>query len=243
VRRLLHHPTRTLATLGVLASGLALAQPAFEAATIKPDTSSAPESGGFEHGRLTLRNATLRHLVGAAYNVRIDLLRGGPKWVDTDRFDVTAKADPTTSEETSRIMLQTLLAERFKLVIRHQQTPMPVFLLTVDKHGPKFHESPADSTERAGCVGTAPLNCHKRSMADLADALRRYATGLDLPVVDGTGLEGRYDFQLSFAETAGSGAPLIFDALREQLGLKLQKAKRPIDFLVIDRAEPLSPEN
>jgi uncharacterized protein (TIGR03435 family) len=251
-------PTLTYWSLVVVTSLGLVAQPAFEVAVIKANTSSDPESGDIEHGRLTIRNASLRHLIGAAYNVRIDLLKGGPNWVDNDRFDVIAKADPTTSEDISRIMLRTLLAERFRLAVHHEQRLTPVFVLKVARNGPKLQQSAAGTPDRAGCIGSAPLTCHKRSMADLAETLRRHATGIDIPVVDETGLTSRYDFKLFFAATSpASGASpgatepaveapagvSIFAALREQLGLELQKARRPIDFLIIDHADRVPVEN
>ena len=222
---------------------------AFEVAAVKVNKSSEPESGSFQHGRLTINSATLRHLIGAAYDVRIDLVAGGRSWVDTDRFDIDAKADPKTSEATSRVMLQGLLAERFKLKVHSEKRLRRVFLLTVAKGGPKLRESPTESPERSRCAGTAPLTCYKRTMADLADVLPRISSGIDIPVVDETGLKSRYDFTLAFAQPPGhgetgaspeasyDGGVSIFDALRQQLGLKLKSAKRSIEFLVIDRVE------
>ena len=134
--------------------------PAFEAATIKVNASSDPESGDFVHGRLTLHRAPLRDLIGSAYGIRNDLIQGGPKWVETTRFDVAAKADPATAEATSRLMLQTLLAERFRLIVHRGESVTSVYVLKVAKNGPKLQPSPPDSRARKGCVGSAPLICH-----------------------------------------------------------------------------------
>jgi uncharacterized protein (TIGR03435 family) len=109
----------SLVFAAIVASFAQTGSPAFEAARIKADKTSDTESGELEHGRYTVHHATIRHLVGAAFNIQVDLVKGGPDWVDNDRFDVAAKADPATSESTSRLMLTTLLAERCKLAVHH----------------------------------------------------------------------------------------------------------------------------
>jgi len=172
----------------------------FEVASVKVNHSSEPESGGFEHGRLTIRAAALRHLVASAYEVRVDLVTGGPGWVDTDRFDVDAKTVPNASEHMSRVMLQDLLSERFKLTVRREKRMRPVLLLTVAKGGPKLQKSREDSDVKSRCFGTHPLTCSKRTMAEFADVLPRISSGIEIPVVDETGLNGRYDFKLLFAQ-------------------------------------------
>ncbi len=162
-------------------------------------------------------------------------LRVGRGWVDTGRFDIDAKTGSAVPEAASRLMLRTLLAERFKLAVHREKRSRPVFLMTVVKKGSKLRESAADSTERSRCVGTGPITCYKRTMAQFADLLARISSGTEIPVIDETGLRGRYDFKLTFASSAADGVTL-FDALQQQLGLKLRSAKRPIEFLVIDRA-------
>jgi uncharacterized protein (TIGR03435 family) len=215
----------------------------FEAATIKIDTTSTSETGGFEHGRLIIQWPTLRHLVGAAYSIPVSEVRGGPKWVDTTRFDVSAKGDEKASEADSRLMLRALLAERFHLRVHNQDQPERVYLLQVGPHGPKLQESTGNSTAPSGCFGV--MTCRKATMVTLARALRASGTGVDAPVVDETGLKGSYDFTLQFVSGAAENAdgPTIFDALQEQLGLKLQATKRPVNVLVIDDAQPLSGQN
>jgi uncharacterized protein (TIGR03435 family) len=240
----------TAAALLLAASTVLFAQPAaptFEAATIKVDTSSDPETGTFEHGRFILHNASLKDLIGSAYDLRNDFLRGQPGWVNTVRYDVSAKADPAASGDSARVMLRVLLAERFALRLHHEQRQTPVLVLKVAKHGPKLQSADANSTGRVGCLGAAPLTCHKVTTATLALALRAHATGIDIPVIDETGLKGSYDVKLvySLPERSGTNAPdsvTIFEALQQQLGLKLEKAKRPMDFLVVDHVEPLAAE-
>lgn len=229
-----------------LSSQTATPPPAFEVATIKPDPLADGESGGFEHGRLTIRGAPLRHLIGAAYEMRIDLVQGGPSWVDTTLFAVEAKTDPSASEATSRLMLRTLLAERFKLKVHAEDKPTSVFVLKLAKNGPKLEESAAASQERPGCFTGSRMRCRRVTMATFCDALRRLSTGVDVPVVNETGLTGRYDFEIHFALQSNGDTtekPTIFVALRDQLGLELHGTKRPIGIVAIDRVEPLRPEN
>jgi len=233
--------------------------PRFDVASVKVNHSSGPQSGGFSHGRLTIHGETLKHLVGAAYDTRVDLVTGGPSWVDTDRFDIDAKADPDSSEHLSRVMLQALLTERFALTVHREERMRRVFVLTVMDGGPKLKKASEDASSRR-CVGTHPLTCTKRTMAEFADVLRRIPSGIDVPVVDETGLDGRYDFQLTFAEAnfrsadgPGTEVPVpskqrnedvpIFEAVQAQLGLKLKDAKRPVEFLVIDRVNRVPIEN
>jgi uncharacterized protein (TIGR03435 family) len=154
--------TILLSVVGVASLGLLAQQakpPAFEVATLKASKSFGPESGDFENGRLTLRNAPIRHLVGAAYDMRVDRVVGGPGWIDADHYDVEGKAEPSTTEATSRLMLQTLLVERVGLRAHRESRLTPVLVLTVDKNGPKLQKSDANSPQRPGCIlaGTTRL--------------------------------------------------------------------------------------
>jgi uncharacterized protein (TIGR03435 family) len=175
----------------------------------------------------------------------VDLVKGGPDWVDNDRFDVAAKADPATSESTSRLMLATLLAEQCKLAVHHAAPPTPVFVLTVGKRGSKLRPSTDDPARRQGCFGNDPMICHKVKMPRLIYVLK-YATG-NTPVVDETGLDGVYDFELYAAPPEQPAEPStgasIFSAVERQLGLKLEGAKRPINTIVIDHVERPLVEN
>jgi uncharacterized protein (TIGR03435 family) len=146
----------------------------------------------------------------------------------------------------SRLMLQDLLSERLKLTVHREKRMRPVLLLTVAKGGPKLQKSREDSDVKSRCFGTHPLTCSKRTMAEFADVLPRISSGIEIPVVDETGLNGRYDFKLLFAQPnsrgeAGSASESpartkdedvpIFAAMETQLGLKLKEAKRPINSL------------
>jgi uncharacterized protein (TIGR03435 family) len=234
--------TGTAIFLGVIGAFAQTADrpPAFEAATIKIGSVSTSETGGFDHGRCVIRWATLRHLVGSAYDTPVYRVVGGPKWVDTTRFDVSAKAEETASEAESRLMLRTFLTEQFHLHVHNEEQSVRVYLLQVDPRGSKLRESTADATVPSGCSGA--MTCRKVTMATLAKALRAHGLGIDVPVVDETGLKGTYDFSLKVAveDANNDNGPTIFRAVRDQLGLRLQASKRPVNFLVIDDAQPLS---
>jgi uncharacterized protein (TIGR03435 family) len=208
------------------------ALPQFEAAEIKPvkPPAGARVSGDFQHGRLFVHNATLHMLVNSAYGTRFDHITGGPGWMDSDLFDIAAKADPATTEAESRLMLRALLEERFHLVSHHEQKTVAAFELHLAKGGPKFELTPEGSTDRQGCYGTPPA-CHRFTLSDLAGMLPNMAPNdIDRPVVDATGLSGRYDIPFP------RGGRFVFESLAAA-GLALEARKTEIDFLVIDRAD------
>ena len=233
-------------------------RPEFEAADVKPNTSPnpAPSKGGFlPGGRVDLPSMTLRQLIAGAYNLQPDMLAGGPKWLDSDRFDIVAKAPPDTSIPALQLMLQSLLAERFKLVLHQEDKVMPVYALVVGKGGSKLRDSSPISGR--SCRWTTierslmRRDCQKTSMAMLAGqlaAMRAY--GIDRPVVDLTGLKGEYDFQFEIDPRNHLGeqrrdpepgapaeaGPTIFDSMA-QLGLKLEARNQAVPVMVIDRAE------
>ena len=128
--------------LAVLLSGAAFAQsaetqPVFEVADVHVSphgTNQYMRGGVMRGGRYELRTASMLDLVGTAYGVDADKVIGGPPWLDTDRFDVIAKAPPNTSPEAMILMLRALLKDRFKLAVHDDRRPMPVYALTVGKH-------------------------------------------------------------------------------------------------------------
>jgi bla regulator protein blaR1 len=241
----------------LLAASAALAQPpAFEVASVKPQPWTG-QGGVYVMVRgntLNAEHASLDDLVEFAYNLRDIQLSGGPAWADrshakladAELYQVIAKAtEPPPSMEVFRQMLQTLLAERFKLQIHHVQKNLPVYSLTVNKGGPKLKESPADSkfSSHMSSRGkfAVQLVTTKISMAQLADTLGPAA---GRPVFDKTGLAASYDFTLEFVgenvaddPDAAAAGPSIFAALPDQLGLKLEPAMAPFDTIVIDHAE------
>lgn len=232
------------------------AQPTFEVAEIKLNRSGNPMSGDFHQaGHLHLTGIPLRFLMAAAWQVKEYAIVGGPKWLDSDRFDVAANSPPGTSIKDVQLMLRSLLIERFRLVVHNGEKVMGVYALVVDKGGPKLQETTAESSDPMGCSGQrerglAHRTCKNTSMALFAEALPGMSPHyIDLPVVNLTGLNGRYDFKLSWQpqQLQGMGAdllgPTIFDAVGNQLGLKLEGRKLPAPTIVIDKIERLDGEN
>jgi uncharacterized protein (TIGR03435 family) len=179
-----------------------------------------------------------------AYEVESYQISGGPAWMDSDRFDINAKAEGETapSKEQLRQMLQRLLADRFHLQFHREKRQRPAYTLMLAKSGPKLKESrAADSSMslRSGAVQTLELS--KATMEQFAAQLSN--SGLDNPVVDRTGLKGVYDIKLTWTPEYG-GTPssdpqtvTIFAALQDQLGLKLEPQQAPVEILVLDRVE------
>jgi uncharacterized protein (TIGR03435 family) len=241
---------------------LAAARPKFdefEVASIKP---ADPETTGrwirmqTAH-QFAAHNHTLKTLIAAAYDVSVQAISGGPAWMDSERYEILAKApgDARPNQNEQMAMLRALLASRFQLSFHREPKEMSIYALTVAKGGSKLKEStmsPDDAPEGPPPLifvvspSTLKLPARYASMDELASVFQRAA--LERPVVDRTGLTGRYDFDLEFAidETLFGGAlgkgsddapkPKLFAALQEQLGLKLEATRGPVSTLVVDRA-------
>jgi uncharacterized protein (TIGR03435 family) len=263
--------------------------PAFDVASVKPD-----KTGGMgvrimfqPGGRFTADNITLKFLIRLAYDVQDFQISGGPPWLNSDRYDIEAKAEgPPESEmrnmteeqrqadmKRRRLMIQALLADRFKLTLHKESKEAPIYALVVAKNGPKMKELPpepppapnADPKDppdkpdpkhmgRGGMrMGRGELTGSGVKLSFLAEAL---SNPLGRTVIDKTGLKGDYDFELKWTPDESQGAgfkppgdappppdpngPSIFTAIQEQLGLKLESQKGPVDLLVIDHAEKAS---
>jgi uncharacterized protein (TIGR03435 family) len=191
-------------------------------------------------GIFTATNVTLKLLISRAYGVAEAQIEGGPAWIETEMYDIAAKADTPLelSREEMRPCLQTLLAGRFALTIHRVTKPGSLYSLVVAKNGPKLaeHSGPGRGGIAASTEGTkAAIAGTKTTMARLAEYLSGFA---GRPVIDNTGLKGEYDFNVEWSNDAtGAGGPSPFAALQEQLGLKVNAIKGPIETIVIDRAE------
>jgi uncharacterized protein (TIGR03435 family) len=240
-----------------IAVGVCSAQipPAFESATIQISKSLDATSGYDTSPRgLSIRNKTLKDCIRLAYNVKVAQLSGGPKWVDTDRYNIEAKSKRPAEEPELMRMLQTLLKERFKLEMRRETKMVPGYAIAVLKTGLKIREvepGPAHANTRRGS-----LRAEAVSMTKLAETLSDL---LGAPVTDSTGVAGVFTFALDWTpEAARPGlssddappsalpdmpeGPSLFAAIQEQLGLKLEGRRGPLDVLIIDRAEkPVHP--
>jgi uncharacterized protein (TIGR03435 family) len=226
-----------------------LTRPTFEVAFVKPG-----EGAGVSYfygcytigavvavipkGRCIFRNATLIGIIAEVYDIpprRIDeLISGGPGWIRTERYNIEAKAEDdsaTTSE--LRFMTQTLLAERFKLTLHEITVESAGYALVVGKNGPRLKASDAGLGAPGTAGGPGSITGYAASMARLANTL---ANRLRQPVVNNTGINGSYDFKLTFGPDDQSG-PSIFTALEEQMGLKLESKKVLQRAMVIDHAE------
>jgi uncharacterized protein (TIGR03435 family) len=237
----------------------------FEAAEVKVNKSGGPGIlfQFLPGGQLRATNAPMWLLISQAYDLHPDLLSGGPDWMGSDRFDVIAKSRPDADEKELRRMLQTLLAERFKLAVHREEKVRTVYTLTVGKGGAKLKASqPGKPWERRcspadGAPEQLHLVCPNMSMAELADGLPdiapRYIT---MPVMDRTGLQGSFEVKLDWTPMAAppgagsdagptietAGGLTIFDAVA-RLGLKLERAKLPVQVIAIDRVERAPVEN
>ena len=212
------------------------ARPSFEVATIKL---SPPDHVGVQiftpsPDRFTAMTATLKDLLAFAYNVRKFQISGGPVWLDSSEYDISAKSEGAATTEQTRLMLQSLLAERFKVAQHHETKELTAYSLVVGKKGAQLKEV---ASEGLGIgLRKSQLNGRGATIATLARVL---SDRLGRPVSDQTGLKGFYDFTLTWAaeDSPDASGPSIFTAMQEQLGLKLDLSKAPVDLLVIDRAE------
>ena len=272
------------------------ASPAFEVASIKPNKSGDGfiRFGLQPGGRFTAQNVPARELIRFAYNVQPFQIEGGPGWLNSDRFDVTAKAEGELPQvgpgQAGPIqdMMKTLLADRFKLKVHNETKEMPVYALvlarsdgrlgkqiepsTVDcaasrgrgagpgggRGGPGGPPAPPQPGERPQCgmfMGIGNVGAGDVPMQQLAQLLSQRVQRI---VVDKTGLTGRYSFNIEFTpdQMPPPGAappgvqlpainpdgPSIFTALQEQLGLKLESTRGPVETLVIDSIDQPTPD-
>ncbi len=220
----------------LLAAGAFAQSPAFETATIKPSKDEPGHSGSHTRtGRIVMSGQTLKSLICKAYRVKDFQVSGGPKWIDGDRFDINAKAEGAADSPELLLMLRTLLADRFQLAFHHEEKIASTYALVVVKSGLKIKPA-ADGATSQSNGSRGKLTAQGVTMSKLADILEREMGG---PVTDLTGVSGGYDFTLEWS-TEGDANDLqsaLLAALQQQLGLKLEMRKLPVDLLVIDRAE------
>jgi uncharacterized protein (TIGR03435 family) len=235
------------------------AKPDVEVATIKP-TRPGNDEMMFQTrgGTLVTKNLTLGFMMSFAYDLPAGQIAGKPGWMDTDKWDIEAKPDTPGEPNASqlKVMMQKLFAERFGLQVHEEKRKMAAYVLSVSKDGPKMTKvtdaslSPGQLLYPRGVIIGKSL-----AMADLVQTLKSYV--LSLPVVDKTGLEGRWDFTLRWTpdETQFADAPEslrhpaddanawppLFTAIQEQLGLKLEAQKADVEVLVVDHVDHPSP--
>lgn len=255
--------------------GFAQQQPAtltFEVASIKPANPDSPGTSiqFMPGGGLKMTGIPLRGMITFAYDVRDFQISGGPGWVGTQRFDVMARAERTAASDspddlakmtddqrkTARDQvserLRALLADRFQLAVHKETKEQPIYALVVSKNGEKLQEVKEPGPRQGMSMNRGRLQGFAAPMEMLGNIL---SNTMGRPVIDKTGLSGKYDFVLEWTPEAGAdaraqgfgdgisepapapGGPTIFTALQEQLGLRLEAQKGPVQNIVIDRVE------
>jgi bla regulator protein BlaR1 len=235
--------------------------PTFEVASVKPTNPNRVGSTfNFAPGEVQIGGGTLRRIMEMAYDLRTFQILGGPGWLDSDRYDISAKNDAALKDLSKeqrttemRRRLQTLLADRFQLKVHRETREWPEYALIVAKGGARLKESDSGSGDGIS-TDCGVMKGTRTTMSNLATVLSRQ---VERPVLDRTGLSGRYDFEMSYTPDSGCGSrppdggttnidtltdrPSIFTAIQEQLRLKLEPIKGPVDVIVIDRVEKPEP--
>jgi uncharacterized protein (TIGR03435 family) len=249
----------------------AQAPPAFEVASIKRNVSGAEgaQLRGLPGGRMAITNYTLRDIVRNAYFLQNFQISGGPEWMNNDRWDIVAKAEATdVPPQSMMLMLRTLLADRFKLVVHTERRDSPVFALVLARSdgrlGSQLRPSSVDCAAliaaaqarrervpdqpggRPGCGTRMTAGKMMATATTMADVARNMTPVAGRTIIDKTGLTGNFDLDLSWAPDPQPSAdgirpqsdvPSLFTAVQEQLGLKLESQRAPVETLVIDSVE------
>jgi uncharacterized protein (TIGR03435 family) len=233
---------------------MSMAQPVFDAASIRASENGKGEGNRRESiqanpGSLNMRNVSLKSAIRWAYHV-MDYQVSGPPWLGDQRFDIVAKSAGPAPESELRSMLQALLAERFKLALHKETKELPAYVLVVAKGGIKFHES-----QEEGEPAAEPDKNHltvSLKKVPASQFVEMLSGILHAPVINNTGLEGRYDATINIGKYIADATPkdgifdpipMIMTGLQEELGLKLESKKMSLDLLIIDHAEKIPTEN
>jgi bla regulator protein blaR1 len=238
------------------------APPAFEVASVKPN-SSGDRNTMFQitpGGRFHCSNVSPQMLIIMAYDLKPNQLTGGPNWLDSTKYDITAKAEGPEDPDRLKQMMQTLLADRFKLAFHRETKDLPIYELVTAKNGPKLKASAGDAAQHQQQffrMGRGSMDMQHVTLANFADHLSRL---VGRNVYDRTGIAGTYDIKLEWTPDEsesqmfkgppdGAGppppspdttGPSLADALQEQLGLRLVAGKGPVEIVVIDHIEKAS---
>jgi uncharacterized protein (TIGR03435 family) len=236
------------------------ANPGFDVATIKPSQPNRPGKGfGFRGRSFLTFNTNVNDLIAFAYGLHAKQIIGAPDWFGADLYDIDGVPDVEgrPSHRQMALMVQKLLADRFKLTFHHEKRELSVYILTVAAGGPKMEKTsvPAgDPTQGFGFRALGDLSVRNLNMADFASWMQSGV--MDKPVVDQTGLTDKYDFHLKwtpdesqFAQFRGAGVtvppstddpnapPSLYTAIQEQIGIKITPGKAQDDVIVIDHVE------
>jgi len=237
------------------------AQTQFEVASIRANNSGLPTGSlsGTDSTRFTARNITLNLLMRLAWQVRDYQILDGPAWVASDRFDITAKPETEVDNDQMMLMLRGLLEERFHLEVRSETRDLPVYALTPAKGGLKLHSGACVEVEKLSASPATAIPCGRvRIFTNGLDGQTSMPLFVNLisdlvgrPVIDETGFGGPFDVRLRWTPDdstpgnrsgdslprADSADPSFFTALEEQLGLRLESRKGPLETITIEHAE------
>ena len=231
------------------------ADPSFEVATIKPSKPGQPGKAFRVNGReFSTINTSVSDMMVFAYGIHARQVAGGPDWLEKDKYDVLAKpdVDGQPNDKQLKSMVQKLLADRFKLTFHRDKKELSVYAIVVAKNGSKLTKSEGDGNGLPSLFfrGLGNLPARNATMADFAGVMQ--SAVLDKPVVDQTGLSGRFDFTLMWTpdefQFGGLGVkppapsdkdtqPDLYTAFQQQLGLRLESTKAQAEVLVIDKVE------
>jgi uncharacterized protein (TIGR03435 family) len=227
-------------------------QAAFEVASVKPSNpkSQVVTMDASPSGRFSATKTTVRALIRFAYRVPDVQISGGPSWINTENYDVIATAGVASSVSQMQVMMQSLLAERFKLALDRETKSVRAYVLVPAKSGPKLRESTSAEGSIRGARGQAGGTRLIAKGVSIAQFSAGLSPLLGYPVLDKTGLVGNYDFEIEWTPSqppptrpGDDGPPpdvsgtSIFSALQEQLGLRIEARKEPVDILVVQHAE------
>jgi uncharacterized protein (TIGR03435 family) len=240
--------------IGVLLISAAVGQPVFEVASIRASAGGRGEGSRRENiqtspGSMNMRNVTLKSAIRWAYHV-MDYQVSGPDWINFDRYDISAKAAEAAPDKQLEVMLQALLAERFKLTLHRETKEQAAYIVVPGKGGLKFHESQSDGEMVAEPNKDRTSVVLKGVPASLF--IEMLSSALHAPVINKTGLEGRYDATIDIGKYFPDGSSIknaqdivsiLMTGVEQELGLKLESKKLPIDLLIIDHAEKVPVEN
>lgn len=236
--------------------------PAFEVASITPCKPGTPEPPGehngmvrftFPGGRFEAKAASLTFLLEWAYDILPSQHSSGPSWMDNNRYDIIAKAPGNATDEEMKLMVQSLLADRFKLKFHHEKREAPVLILVAGKTAPKLY--PPRPDEKHSLKILPQTNDDRKVISyrvvatrfSFAQLNQTFARQLERVIVNQTGLEGDFDFTLELTPDDANPNPLdptlLISAIRDQLGLGLKSEKGPVDFFAIDSAEKVTEGN
>jgi uncharacterized protein (TIGR03435 family) len=217
--------------------------PVFEVASLKPSHGDIrDENVETSRGTLTMRSVTVNSCIKWAYGVQ-DSQVSGPNLLTSERYDVAAKAASTIADDQLKLMLRALLAERFKLALHRQSKEMPGYALVVAKNGPKIHESQGEGKSNLQ-LGRGTVVAQWTTMAQFADLI---SGPMQAPVLEMTGLKGKYDFSLDLSVYVEDPnrqrgqqldmVSILIKALQEQVGLNLESRRALFDVLIVDHIE------